>query len=834
MEEFKFQICEGEQLLEELDEGFRDFQKLARSGNETQRESNKKLLESIEELIEKRCPPAEWNPELSPRFLMLIGGLTRTALKNIFSHSESSETLVQDTQTRADLLCSLAAAMSDQVDERAKLHTCGVWALSRLVPLRLTGLQLDDFVTETVSALSVVGLSGEDVRDQVMTQVVLHISNNADSGEFDESTIEHVRKWYHELSLRPKVKKLVALARTFRIEESGKRHSSNGFEHHITVLNVDTPDKTVAVAAIDCANEHNLLTGRENSTSPGESYEIGLRPVTHSATGQPNGNPNSVVAPTTITFENATEPAITPPAKETLKAPISRWEQPFRFERDVNNSFLKNVDELMKRVDGSGVNKSAIDSLNNAKYQHEKWKLNKQHRGPSNVFLVPAVRAAVQVAEAFLKEERPYDAFWTSNIFGEMAKILTARNPTDHKPLFEQLLQIACHAISDTWDEGRQKETSAASEIQSLSAHLTNIISEFALGTYFLRKENRFVRGGHNVGVDALEDQLVNEALARHFDKRLRYLLQFDGPRVRDYVMTCMPFVYRLKLSKHWDSKRGQWERLLESSGYAHDIRLLKDMGDLISESEVGQITDQQRDNIERAASNNDLTRVGELLTDSAKELRSYLYRKAQSLLVYREPEQPYFSNAKLSGDFLKGQRLSKSDDPEKMDRALAIVRNAWQKEIGNNDLRDWVAYLLAKTGNGPAAEKMLRDLQNRRAPKRNFITEWNLAVRSYERKEEGEAYQLLLPLIDEGSLDEDLILVTLALSLKLNDTERFLTIVPKTMSLRFHPLAFVIANGKNDKPRAENLLAQLLSHWQGKWELPLISQRLNFKALEK
>ena len=816
MEELKFQLCEGEQLLEKLDEDFRDFQKLARAGTETQREANKKLLESIEELIEKRSPPAEWNAELSARFLMLIGGLTRTALKHISGPSESSESLIRDIQTRADLLCSLAAAMGNQVEERARLHTCGVWALSHLVPLRLTGPQLDDFVAETVSALSVVGLPREDLRDQVVTQVVLQVSTYADSGEFDESSIEHARTWYHELSQRPKVKKLVALARTFRIEEAGERNSSNGFGPHSTVLEVNVPNEVVAVTTTDYA-------GRE----------IGLPPVTNVANVEVNGNPNSVAAPTTNTVENAPEPEITPPAKATPKALIRRWEQPFRFERDVNNSFLQNVDELLRRVDGSSVNKSAIDALNHAKFQYEKWKLNEQHRGPSNVFLVPAVRSAVQIAEVFLKEERPYDAFWTSNIFAEMAKILTARNPTDYKPIFEQLLQIACHAISDTWEEGKLKETSAASEIQSLSTHLINIISEFALGTYFLKKESRFVRGGHNVGVDALEDQLVNEAVARHFDKRLRYLLQFEGPRVRDYVMTSMPFVYRLKLSKHWDSKREQWERLLESSGYAAEIRLLKDMGDLIRESEVGQLTDQQRDNIERAASNNDLVRVAELLADSAKELRSYLYRKAQSLLVYREPEQPYFSNAKLSGDFLKGQRLSKTDDPEKMERALAMVRNIWQREIGNNDLRDWVAYLLAKTGNGPAAERMLRDLQNRRAPKRNFITEWNLAVRSYDRKEEGETYQLLLPLIDEGSLDEDLILVTLALSLKLNDAERFLSIVPKTMSLRFHPLAFVIANGKNDKSRAENLLAQLLSHWQGKWELPPPSQRLNYKALE-
>lgn len=84
----------------------------------------------------------------------------------------------------------------------------------------------------------------------------------------------------------------------------------------------------------------------------------------------------------------------------------------------------------------------------------------------------------------------------------------------------------------------------------------------------------------------------------------------------------------------------------------------------------------------------------------------------------------------------------------------------------------------------------------------------------------------MLVPLLDEGSLDEDLVLVVLSLALKLDDKERFLETIPQTMTLRYHPLALTVAHQLGDSRRTAQFLAQLIAHWQSRWELPPMAQR--------
>jgi len=222
-----------------------------------------------------------------------------------------------------------------------------------------------------------------------------------------------------------------------------------------------------------------------------------------------------------------------------------------------------------------------------------------------------------------------------------------------------------------------------------------------------------------------------------------------------------------------------------------------------------------------RAAASNDRERVAQLLENSAKELKTFLYTEAQLRLRYREPASPNLRQSRMRNEFNKVQQLSKTDDPDKLRKALGIAQTVWQEDVGSLDLRDWVAYLQAKTGNLTTAQQMLDEVRKRRGAQPSFATHWNLAVLAYDRKDEDGAYKLLLPLIADERFDEDLVLVVLALSLKLDDTTTFLAAIPQTMSLRFHPLAVVVALKLREAERVEKLLGQLFRHWQGGWELP-------------
>jgi hypothetical protein len=507
---------------------------------------------------------------------------------------------------------------------------------------------------------------------------------------------------------------------------------------------------------------------------------------------------------------------------------IKHWKQPFRHERDVTDQFAKSVDALLKMIEdqGSSLRREAED-LEFAKELYQAWVTEPE--GQTNRFLTPSVNAAAKCAGVLWRDERPHDAFWTCNIFGEMCKILVSRRRDKYQQLFEDLLQTACYSISDSWraDISNQRADSEVGEISKLSTHMKNMVCQYALGSFFNGRTGEFMRSGRPDTV--LGESLVNNALARHFDKQIRHLLENDRPRVKEYARTNMPFVYGMDLPEKWAAaKRKEWKQLLSEAGFDEDIRLLEDMGDLLNPDEVGQISLERREDVMRAAANNDLDRVSSLLSESAKELKSYLYKEAQDSLQYREPTFPALPDPESRRHFAQVQRLSRTDDPDRMRQALNTAQSVWQRSINNLELRDWVSYLQAKTGNLPAAEQMLEQIQKKRAPKRNFATDWNLAVLTYDRKNEAGAYQLLVPLLEDGILDEDLITVILALSLKLNDLVRFLETVPQTMSLRFHPLALVVAHQMNNIDKVEDLLAQLLRHWQGKWELPNVSQRFD------
>ena len=511
-----------------------------------------------------------------------------------------------------------------------------------------------------------------------------------------------------------------------------------------------------------------------------------------------------------------------PPSK--FRKSLRRWERPFRTENDIVDLFPDLLDELLNLASNSNSSLNRqIESLRYAKKRYEEGLSQGQQTA---TFLAPAVQAAAALAESFELTGRHLDAFWTGNIFGEIAKTLIARNRQKYQETFNRLLLAAfCATIEGSALEPRFSATESQDpEIARLRGYLENIC-RFSLGTYFNGKTCSFVRDWQPDS--SLAERLMNESLARHFDTQLRHLVQDDRPRVREYVTANLPIVYRFKLESSWDKTIDEWEKLLISAGYDDLIHYLKSTGILIRVDKVGQLTQGRLEDIRRAAGNNDLSRVRDLLKDSADELKSYLYSEAQSRLDYRQPPQPHLSDRLLVDSLTRAKRLADRGEPDGVREAFSIVQAAWERDISNLELRDWVAYLHAKTDNPKAAEPILEQIRKRRDPRHNFSTIWNLAVLAYDRKDEATAYGLLIPLLEGGNLDEDLVLVILALSLKLSDPERFLVTIPRTLTLRFHPLGIALAHDMGDRLREGELLTQLLRQSQ-KWELPPVAERFS------
>ena len=292
---------------------------------------------------------------------------------------------------------------------------------------------------------------------------------------------------------------------------------------------------------------------------------------------------------------------------------IRQWKLPFRTERDVTDGFSADSDKLLSLI--QGLEPPLTRQIEQLKYAREKYELwVAQPAEGTNMFIAPTIDAAIEGARALLNNGRVEDSFWVSNVFGEMCKILVSRRRDKYQNLFEDLLSLACYAVSDSWhaNNNDQVEASGVGEISKLSTHLNNIINQNALGYYFNLRTNEFMRGRADV---ALSECVINNALARHFDKRLRHLLQNNRPRVKEYATTNMPLVYRLELPKEWAAeKRKQWKRVLIDAGYDDVIRLLEDMGDLLNPDEVGQVNSERREDVMRAATSNDLDRVSGLL----------------------------------------------------------------------------------------------------------------------------------------------------------------------------------------------------------------------------
>ena len=497
-----------------------------------------------------------------------------------------------------------------------------------------------------------------------------------------------------------------------------------------------------------------------------------------------------------------------------------RWLAPFRGEQDACDEFAGFVGWLTEAAAADPAMASELAALEHARVQHRKHEAGNLE-GNSTLFIAPAVHAAIAIARAWLDVDgRHGDAFRASNRAGEYCKILLSRAYGKHAPLFEDLLTIACYAAATELqrDGAIPLGTQGRGEIESLSYQLEVDCCRPALRTYFDRNQGRFVPANRPNLVIA--GRARARVLAWSFERRLMGLIATDRPRVKDFAMANMPFVYRLDLPEALAASRQEWERKLNDAGFDDVISFLRTMGDLTNIDEIGQVPEERREEVQRAQAANDIDRAVELLKDTERELKSFLFRETQRLLDYRAPRPPRFGDPALRPPFERAKVLAESGDPDKVRQSLAVIERVWSADIDNVTLREWVAYLRARTGNLPSAQELLEGLQKRLPPQQAVTSSWNLAVLASHKKNEALAYQLILPILDMGDADPSLVLVVLGLALKLNDRQRFLDVIPLTMSRRFHPLAVSVAHAMGDRPRVEDLLGQLILHWNKTWDL--------------
>jgi hypothetical protein len=522
--------------------------------------------------------------------------------------------------------------------------------------------------------------------------------------------------------------------------------------------------------------------------------------------------PVAELASTPLDPQDSSEPRETGQRRRVV-----RWNEPIRTEADIPTVVPGHLLKLASIATAAGLDTSRTAS----RLQVISERITGDDDRQRGFVSCDAAQIAADTAETLLKKERYVDAFYIANTFTEVLKIYMVRNREANRRLSERLVSVACEAAVHMLDE----EMTVAE-----MARVLDRITARALGTQYLNQKQRFVQANVDQG---FVTRIVTNALVRQFDRRLAFLVERDRPRLSDFVNANMPVVYRMPLAQQWLDRRDTWEASVASAGYEDLIRHLTSVGELVRPDAVGQVSPDRKEDIRRAADTGDHARVRKLLEGSERELKQYLYANAQSRLDFRPPKPPLVENA-VRGESKKAVGMSHSGQRDDVTSALSIMKNLWQRDIQNYELRDWVAYLEARTGNTPLAEQHLSQIHEARNIKDNFFTNWNLAVILSQRREDDPAYKMLLPLLEYRTDDEALVLVVLALSHRLGDFRRFLDIIPNTRTLSFHPLAFCVAADIKDD-RSKHLLADMLNHWRSKWDLPhLATQYANEADLKK
>jgi hypothetical protein len=513
------------------------------------------------------------------------------------------------------------------------------------------------------------------------------------------------------------------------------------------------------------------------------------------------------------------------------------WTQPFRRESDVGASFVQHVDVLIEKA-ATLPPQIAVKAkrLDTAKSEHAKWaQLQTTSPGSqrTNVFLAPAVLAAADLADAFLLAKSYGDAFRTANMFAEMGKILVTRSKEKYQEVFVRCLMIASNAVAAAeLDPTKWHGVDQMSEVDTIIRRIEDACLRRALSTYFQSASGEYKRA--NRPDEELHKRILNQAIAKFFDTRLQYLIQHAKPRVKDFIWANLPKVYPLELPDEWEAKRKNWKVQLSEAGFQDQIDLMEKMLLLVNPSEIGELEEGEKDEIKRAAVNNDFKRIAKVLERSANAIKTLLYRDAQEkLATFRVPGRPQFRSPKHNDWFGKIFGWSHSEDPSKLKEGLSLATELWREDIDNLQMREWVGYLNARTDNPHPAEQLFLEVRTRRTTaQQNLNIDWNLAVLANGKEDHRKAYELLLPLLDVTAGDADLMTVVLALSLRLDDRDRFLALLPRAVKSRYTALAFVVAFELGDREKQQDYLSQLQRRWLSDWEFPDVGSYLTTREL--
>lgn len=237
---------------------------------------------------------------------------------------------------------------------------------------------------------------------------------------------------------------------------------------------------------------------------------------------------------------------------------------------------------------------------------------------------------------------------------------------------------------------------------------------------------------------------------------------------------------------------------------------------------------------LRQAYAESNYKRLYELLSDHVTAGRDYLYAEAEAKLIYRKPSPPSLrEESALRKKWEEALKLSRNGNPDELHRAIEITKEVWQEDFDNWGLPDWLAHLYHQTNDGISAEMTLEmALKPRRESRRNFLTQWNLAVLAYQRRDTRRAFQVLLTAFKNGATDAELVTALLALSHQLEERETFLLLVPHLPGRKFLPLAFVVAYELGDEGRQKKFLYQLLK--KSRWKLPPADTRIDeYKILD-
>lgn len=132
-----------------------------------------------------------------------------------------------------------------------------------------------------------------------------------------------------------------------------------------------------------------------------------------------------------------------------------RWESVFKSEQEVISRFTSCLDEVTEAVKGLKVDLSReSESIVHAKVKYDSWSSSSS----ASIFVAPATQATAGVAEELYRMGKYDSAFHLGNVFGEISKLLAARNAQKHSKLLERF--IVCgdgdmsHAVRGLVNDG--------------------------------------------------------------------------------------------------------------------------------------------------------------------------------------------------------------------------------------------------------------------------------------------------------------------------------------------------------------------------------------------